>query len=779
MHPGANAMRGRRARASRLAPAILLALGASCSGAPAGDPVAREFEAICRSLRESDDVYQGQRRLKRLEGWLASAASREPRHSDPARSEAHRLALASELLEQGRTDEALRHLTGSAADGAGSDPDPAAQPNESAPAATPGLSAAATLLGSGRGDATDPSLRIRRLALARNAHLQAGEDLNCRLRHTAVSCILPFAPDAIHVEPEHARRAGDLSLEILELRPDSVSARWLLGITRMVSGDYPDGVPDRLRLPEGVFLPESSFPRWSDRAPQLGVAAVDLAGGAVMDDFDGDGLLDLVSSTADPCDHLKAWRNDGRGGFEDVSAAWGLDTQLGGLNLTHADFDGDGRLDLLVLRGGWQGRHGEVRNSLLRNEPEGAELRFVDVTRAAGLDAGAYPTQTAAWADYDADGDLDVYVGNESWVDLPYPSQLFRNDGDGTFRDVALAAGVVNMRFAKGTAWGDVDDDGDVDLYVSNIGPNRLYRNEGDGTFTDVAAELGVAEPSGRSFATWFFDYDNDGRLDLFVADYGATADDVMAGYLGLPVQGGHPLLYHNEGGTFTEVSGELGMRRPTLPMGANHGDLDADGWLDVYLGTGNPRFEALVPNVMLRNRAGRRFEEVSFAGGFAHLQKGHGVAWGDLDNDGDEDLFHQLGGFFPGDAYANALFENPGAAASWVTLRLEGASANRFGVGARIAVRVRGPDGKRTLHRVADAGGSFGGSSLQQEIGLGSAEAIEEIRIRWPGGGGEDRHADVEPNRVYRALEGAARLVPVEVPRLSLAGAPAGHGHR
>jgi hypothetical protein len=121
----------------------------------------------------------------------------------------------------------------------------------------------------------------------------------------------------------------------------------------------------------------------------------------------------------------------------------------------------------------------------------------------------------------------------------------------------------------------------------------------------------------------------------------------------------------------------------------------------------------------------------VSFAGGFAHLQKGHGVAFGDLDNDGDQDLFHQLGGFYPGDAYANALFENPGFGSAWVTLRLEGRSANRFGVGARIAVQVREPEGTRTIHVLAGSGGSFGGSSMQQEIGLGRAVAIEEIQIR------------------------------------------------
>ena len=130
-----------------------------------------------------------------------------------------------------------------------------------------------------------------------------------------------------------------------------------------------------------------------------------------------------------------------------------------------------------------------------------------------------YPTQTAAWADFDNDGDLDVYIGNENLSGSDYaPCQLFRNNGDGTFADVADAAGVTNGRFTKGVAWGDYDDDGLPDLYVSNLaGDNRLYHNEGDGTFVDVAGELGVTGPH-KSFPVWFWDFDNDGHLDLFVS---------------------------------------------------------------------------------------------------------------------------------------------------------------------------------------------------------------------------------------------------------------------
>jgi hypothetical protein len=411
---------------------------------------------------------------------------------------------------------------------------------------------------------------------------------------------------------------------------------------------------------------------------------------------------------------------------------------------------------------------GRIRKSLLRNDLRGLAGRFVDVTREAGLAAPTYPTQAAGFQDYDGDGDLDLYVGAEAAGSNHYASQLFRNNGDGTFTDRAKEAGVENVRFAKAVAWGDYDDDGDPDLFVSNFGDNRLYRNNGDGTFTDVAPELLPPKPAPETFPTWFFDFDNDGDLDLFVADYRLQPARVSASYFGATFEDGGPLLYRNDGGRFVDVGREVGMARPAMPMGANYGDLDNDGWLDIYLGTGEPDLASLMPNQMYRN-AGGRFVDVTFAGGFGALPKGHGVAFGDLDNDGDQDLFHQLGGFFPGDEFANVLFENPGPAGSWVTLRLEGRRANRFGVGARIEARVRDGGVARSIHVLVGTGGSFGGSSLQQEIGLGGAQRIDELVVRWPRPGPTQVFEDVEVGRFYRVVEGEAELEPIEVPRVRL----------
>ena len=166
---------------------------------------------------------------------------------------------------------------------------------------------------------------------------------------------------------------------------------------------------------------------------------------------------------------------------------------------------------------------------------------------------------------------------------------------------------MTNDRFAKAVAAGDYDNDGDLDLYVSNRGVNRLYRNTGDATFDDVAAQAGVTGPH-FSFVSWFFDYDNDGWLDLFVNGYDGTVHDVARDTLGLAHGGTVPALYRNNGdGTFTDVAAQLGLQHVYLTMGANFGDLNGDGFLDIYLGTGKPSYETAVPNAMLLNVGGKK----------------------------------------------------------------------------------------------------------------------------------------------------------------------------
>lgn len=416
----------------------------------------------------------------------------------------------------------------------------------------------------------------------------------------------------------------------------------------------------------------------------------------------------------------------------------GLAGLTGGLNIVHADYDNDGWLDALVLRGAWLGPAGRHPDSLLRNRGDGT---FEDVTEAAGLLA-FHPGQTAAWADVDLDGWVDVFVGHETTGLERHACRFLRNRGDGTFEDRTAESGLGIEGFVKAALWGDVDNDGLVDLFVSRLGqPNLLMRNRGDGTFEDVAEQAGVGEPI-FSFPAFFFDFDNDGNLDLFVGGYASSyvqagAQGVAAAYLGLPTDLTRPRLFRNRGdGSFEDVSREMGVDRPTLPMGCNFGDLDNDGYLDFYLGTGAPDLRAQIPNLMYRNVNGRRFVDVTAAGGFGHLQKGHGVAFGDVDADGDQDVFAVIGGAFSGDVSRNVLFENPGSEAHWIELRLEGTDSSRDALGARVRVDVQDVEGPRSIHRVVSSGGSFGAASLRLAIGLGTARQIERIEVRWPRGG-------------------------------------------
>ena len=614
-------------------------------------------------------------------------------------------------------------------------------------------------------------VRHELLTMRAFAWLRLAEETNCIQQHNRECCIFPLQGGGVHGDASPARNAAGSLLELLRTHGNDLSLVWLLNVVAMALDDHPQLVPEPYRIPPAAFESEFDIGRFVDVAPQLGVDLLDLCGGVIVDDFDNDGYADIVASTYDPHGSLTFFKNLGDGNFEDVSSVSGLSNQLGGLNCNAADFDNDGDVDILVLRGAWLFDDGQIRNSLLQNNGDGT---FIDVTYEAGLALPSSPTQTAAWGDFDNDGSLDLYVGNESRMELSqdgdYPSQMFRSNSDGTFTDTAVRAGVTNDRYCKGVACGDTDDDGDLDLYVSNAGPNRLYRNDGTGRFTDVANELKLTEPETRSFATWFFDYDNNGRLDLFVAAYDSAAADVAADYLNRPHNGVRPCLYRNDGDDrFADVAGECGLDHPYLPMGAGFGDLDNDGYLDIYLATGDPDYKTLVPNIMLRNDAGLSFQDITTSGGFGHLQKGHGVAFCDIDNDGDQDVYNQLGGFFPGDRFHNALFLNPGHGNHFLFVRLVGRTSNRAGFGTRICVQVRAPAGLREFHRFVGSVSSFGSGSLCQHIGLADTEAIECLTIRWPGRGEDQVFTNVPLDTMIVVTEEDSQFKTLPLARVEL----------
>jgi tetratricopeptide (TPR) repeat protein len=579
-------------------------------------------------------------------------------------------------------------------------------------------------------------------ALVGVAHLRRGELENCVDDHRAASCIFPVREEGRHRRPSGSEQAMAFFLRYLARRPDDLEIRWLLDVAAMTLGRYPDGVPAAYRLPPDAFRSDEDPGLFEDVSMAAGLHHVGRAGGAIVEDFDGDGRLDLFVSSVDPCAPARLFRNRGGLWFEAVDDE-GLAAQLGGINAVQTDYDNDGDADVFIMRGGWEY---PMRNSLLRND----HGRFVDVTRAAGLSSERYRTHSAAWADFDNDGWLDVYVAHEE----ARPA-LFRNNRDGTFTDVAERAGLTRAAFSKGATWGDYDNDGDPDLYVSNYGgPNFFYVNNGDGTFTERAAALGVDRPL-MSFATWFWDYDNDGWLDLFVASFVPSVTEVVRHYLGLPPRADTFRLYRNDGrGGFTDVTKAARLDRVAPVMGANFGDLDNDGFLDLYLGTGAPSYAAIVPNLMFRNRGGRDFADVTTATGTGHLQKGHGIGWGDVDDDGDQDIYANIGGFLPGDVYSRVLFRNPGHGNNWIRIRLEGVRSNRPGLGAKIRLRL--PDG--TLrHREVTTGGSFGASPFEQHIGLGRADTISELTVHWPASRTTQTFRDVPVNRRIVVREGAS----------------------
>ncbi|HMC72158.1 MAG TPA: VCBS repeat-containing protein, partial [Mycobacteriales bacterium] len=375
--------------------------------------------------------------------------------------------------------------------------------------------------------------------------------------------------------------------------------------------------------------------------------------------------LDLFVTSWDPGTSAAPYRNKGDGTFEDRSEPAGLAQQLGGYYCVQTDYNNDGHMDVFILRGAWL--RTPMRPSLLRNNGEGT---FTDVTQEAGLMVSINAI-SACWADCDNDGWLDLFIAGEQGHNL-----LFRNKGDGTFEEVAVKAGVAGRgRGGKGASWGDFDGDGYPDLFVNYLdAPPELYRNNKNGTFTEVAASMGILRPTTGGFSAWFFDYDNDGWLDIYANGYDRTLDDLVRSLLGQPTGREVGRLYRNlKGRSFEDVTRAAGLELLMGPMGSNFGDFDNDGYLDFYLGTGEPGLSTLIPNRMFRNVGGTRFAEITTSAGTGHLQKGHGVAIGDWDRDGSVDIFMETGGVTPGDRFRNVLFQNPGQGNHWLTVKLRG----------------------------------------------------------------------------------------------------------
>ncbi|WP_161555235.1 CRTAC1 family protein [Dokdonia sinensis] len=593
------------------------------------------------------------------------------------------------------------------------------------------------------------------------AYLRKAEIENCLQNHNAFSCIVPIEKEGQHVKRDGAENALKIFRDLLSLKDAKWQTKWLYNITHMTLGSYPSGVEKEYLISESIFKSDVNIPRFNDVAMSLGVAVNDISGSVVMDDFNNDGYLDLMVSSYGLNDQLRYFQNDTKGGFTDRTETSGLNGLWSGLNMVQADYDNDGWIDVLVLRGAWLGKDGNHPNSLLRNNGDGT---FKDVTRESDLYT-KYPSQTASWADFNNDGWIDLFIGNEHTQNNKAPSQLFQNNGDGTFTNVALEKGIALEHFIKGCVWGDYNNDGLPDLYVSLINEeNKLFKNGGpdkDFKFTDEALTSKTSGPE-RSFPCLFFDFNQDGWEDIFVSgfDFGqfeSAAGEVAKDYLGLPHKAELPKLYeNNRDGTFKDITTSANIDKVLFTMGCNFGDLNNDGFPDLYAATGTPDFRAIIPNRMFLNSAGKEFLDVTSAGGFGHLQKGHGVAFGDLDSDGDQDVYNVLGGSYDGDNFMNTLYLNPGNENNWLKLKLIGTTSNKAAIGARVKVTAVNKQGlERDFYRTVNSGGSFGANPLLIELGLEKYDKIVSIEIKWPGDTASQILEDVEINSYIKVIQG------------------------
>lgn len=576
-------------------------------------------------------------------------------------------------------------------------------------------------------------------------HLRKGEIDNCVLNHNEESCLFPIKGKAIHTDQTGSKGAIEIYNKILESYPNDYQSRWLINIAYMTLNEYPDGVPSQYLITPKQLEDDVQFPEFTNMAMSTGTDINELSGSSIMEDFDNDGDLDLVASSWGLKGQLRYFVNQ-EGKLVQQTEQAGLEGLYGGLNIKQTDYNNDGYIDIFVIRGAWRvGIDNDIYpNSLLKNNGDGS---FSDVTIESGLYQIA-PSQAVVWTDIDNDGWLDLYIANESIPSKKYPqypNQLYVNNQDGTFLEVADRLNIGLKGFFKGVVATDYDNDGDQDIYLSNLASENLLihnmlKETGQLSFENRTSKANIAEPI-QAFPCWFFDYNNDGWEDLYVSAYSDFLDSgqtaaVAKSYLGLNKSTDGPRFYHNNGdGTFSNKATELGLNLALHTMGCNYGDINNDGYLDFYLGTGAPDYRSIVPNRLFINQKAKSFADVTTSANVGNIQKGHGISISDIDNDGDQDIYAVMGGAYSGDFFQNALFVNPGNENNWVRIKLVGTTTNKPAIGSKIKLTITENGIQRNIYRTVSSGASFGANSLMQDIGIGNTLSIDKLEVQWANG--------------------------------------------
>lgn len=467
---------------------------------------------------------------------------------------------------------------------------------------------------------------------------------------------------------------------------------------------------------------------------------------AAWGDFDNDGWIDLfVGNWYQGGERNSLYRNNWDGTFTAVtSGPIATDAAAYTLGASWGDYDNDGWLDLVV--GNFAS---STPNFLYRNTGNGTFVRMTSTT-VGTVAADASATRSVSWADYDGDGYLDLFAANGS-LDFSAKDFLYHNSRDGRFTRVTSSAVEAQFLQSWQGLWADYDNDGDMDLFVTHgeFQGNALFRNDGSGQFTNVVAACGLGDLGECTGAAWG-DYDNDGDLDLIVASHGGMG--------GTPVNPGPPqrnLLYRNKGnGTFERITTGIVVEDGDYYDSCAWVDYDNDGWLDLFVTVGGFGFaqQPLIKNRLYRNLSDGTFAKVTQGSLVTDGVNPVGCAWGDYNNDGFPDVFVAFGGVFG--AQRNGLYRNNGNTNNWIKLKCVGTISNRSAIGAKVRVLadIDGTNRWQMRQIVGSEGlGSF--NSLDVMIGLGDATNISTLRIEWPSGIVQEFH-DVAAKQTLTMVE-------------------------